>query len=130
MSVGEVLHALALNASIQSKNQRRRTSSDGHGNKAPRVSFVSPAEIPSGEVHVPYFNSKLTHLLKDSLGGNSKTVMIANIGSETDQYHHHLHSLTYATRAMKVRNLVHVNRVEIGDSEIIPDLANERDVIK
>jgi kinesin family protein 6/9 len=32
--------------------------------------------------HVPYRQSKLTHLLKDSIGGNCKTIMIANVWPE------------------------------------------------
>jgi hypothetical protein len=132
LALGEVLHALALNASIQLKNVRKR-SLGGEATARPRsISFTAAADpAPAvGEMHVPYLNSKLTHLLKDSLGGNSKTIMIANVGCEVEQYHHILHSLNYASRAMKVRNLVHPIRVEIGDSAYLPDLSNERDVIK
>lgn len=35
--------------------------------------------------HIPYRQSKLTHILKDSIGGNCATVMIANIWAEPEQ---------------------------------------------
>ena len=36
--------------------------------------------------HIPYRDSKLTRLLQDSLGGNTKTVMVANIGPADYNY--------------------------------------------
>ena len=143
LALGEVLHALALNASIYSKNTRKRSLGEGRtsrdaspslSRRPSQVGSHSPSEhrppTVSGEMHVPYLNSKLTHLLKDSLGGNSKTVMIATIACESEQYAHILHSLNYASRAMKVRNLVRPVRVEIAENELTSDLSNERDVIK
>lgn len=54
--------------------------------------------------HVPYRDSKLTRLLQDSLGGNSKTIMIANIGPSEYNYNETLTTLRYAHRAKTIQN--------------------------
>jgi kinesin family protein 18/19 len=48
--------------------------------------------------HIPYRDSKLTRLLKDSLGGACKTVMIANVSPASDQFDETLNSLKCAAR--------------------------------
>lgn len=48
--------------------------------------------------HVPYRQSKLTRLLKDSLGGNSRTVMITCLSCCSSDFDENLNSLKYATR--------------------------------
>ena len=53
--------------------------------------------------HVPYRDSKLTRLLKDSLGGHCKTVMITNVSPASDQFDETLNSLKYANRAKNIR---------------------------
>ena len=52
--------------------------------------------------HIPYRQSKLTNLLKNSIGGNSHTVMIANIWPEPDHIEETISTLKFATRMMKV----------------------------
>lgn len=54
--------------------------------------------------HIPYRDSKLTRLLQDSLGGNSKTIMIANIGPSEFNYNETLTTLRYANRAKTIEN--------------------------
>lgn len=65
--------------------------------------------ISSKKVHVPYRESKLTMLLCDSLGGNTKTVMIANIGPSDFNYDESLNTLWYAARAKKIQNKPTIN---------------------
>ncbi|CAG4960492.1 unnamed protein product [Colias eurytheme] len=54
--------------------------------------------------HVPYRDSKLTRILQDSLGGNSKTIMIANIGPACYNYDETVTTLRYAHRAKAIKN--------------------------
>nr|AMS24212.1 kinesin 4-Ic protein [Marsilea vestita] len=60
--------------------------------------------------HVPYRDSKLTRLLQDSLGGNSRTVMIACISPADSNAEETLNTLKYANRARNIQNKPVVNR--------------------
>jgi kinesin family member 21 len=60
--------------------------------------------------HVPYRDSKLTRLLQDSLGGNSKTLMIACVSSSDSDFMETLNTLRYANRARNIKNKVVINQ--------------------
>ncbi|KAL2489056.1 P-loop containing nucleoside triphosphate hydrolase superfamily protein [Forsythia ovata] len=60
--------------------------------------------------HVPYRDSKLTRLLQDSLGGNSKTVMIACVSPADVNAEETLNTLKYANRARNIQNKAIINR--------------------
>ncbi|KAI5065342.1 hypothetical protein GOP47_0020037 [Adiantum capillus-veneris] len=60
--------------------------------------------------HVPYRDSKLTRLLQDSLGGNSRTVMIACISPADSNAEETLNTLKYANRTRNIQNKPIVNR--------------------
>lgn len=110
-ALGDVLSALSKNATIYNQQQKLLKSSTKEMN-------VLSEKQPPTLVPVPYRNSKLTHLLKDSLGGNSKTIMITNIRKTNEYYQQTSVSLMYAARAKKVRNRSTINRNVIGDSGI------------
>ncbi|EHH28386.1 Kinesin-like protein GAKIN, partial [Macaca mulatta] len=72
---------------------------------------------------VPYRDSVLTWLLKDSLGGNSKTAMVATVSPAADNYDETLSTLRYADRAKHIVNHAVVN--EDPNARIIRDLREE-----
>ena len=59
--------------------------------------------------YIPYRDSKLTRLLQDSLGGNTKTVMIANVGPADYNYDETMNTLRYASRAKNIQNKPRIN---------------------
>lgn len=65
--------------------------------------------LADGIKYIPYRDSKLTRLLKDSLGGNCHTVMIANIGPSSLTYEDTYNTLRYANRAKKIKSYAKKN---------------------
>ncbi|XP_037707076.1 kinesin-like protein KIF27 isoform X2 [Choloepus didactylus] len=59
--------------------------------------------------HIPYRDAKITRLLKDSLGGSAKTVMITCVSPSSYDFDESLNSLKYANRARNIRNKPTVN---------------------
>ena len=70
---------------------------------------VISALVDGKSSHIPYRDSKLTRLLQDSLGGNTKTVMIACISPASYNYDEILGTLRYASRAKNIQNKPKVN---------------------
>uniref|UniRef100_A0A5F8HK25 Kinesin family member 13A n=1 Tax=Monodelphis domestica TaxID=13616 RepID=A0A5F8HK25_MONDO len=77
---------------------------------------------------VPYRDSVLTWLLKDNLGGNSQTSMIATISPAADNYEETLSTLRYADRAKRIVNHAVVN--EDPNARVIRELREEVEKLK
>ncbi|CAL4978852.1 unnamed protein product [Urochloa decumbens] len=77
--------------------------------------------------HIPYRNSKLTQILQSSLGGNTKTLMLAHISPEAESYAETLSTLKFAQRASTVElGTAHANK----ESSEIRDLKEQVDTLK
>ncbi|KAJ0182322.1 hypothetical protein K1T71_001691 [Dendrolimus kikuchii] len=83
---------------------------------------------PNKDKFVPYRDSVLTWLLKDNLGGNSKTVMVATVSPAADNYEETLSTLRYADRAKRIVNHAVVN--EDPNARIIRELRQEVEALK
>jgi len=73
------------------------------------IKCLGDSRFRSQKVHVPYRNSTLTMVLKDSLGGNAHAIMIANISPGSYDYEETISTLKYADRAKRVRMRVDAN---------------------
>ncbi|KAL3100083.1 hypothetical protein niasHS_000694 [Heterodera schachtii] len=78
------------------------------------ISALGGAKGRIGAVHVPYRDSKLTRLLQDSLGGNSRTLMITCVSPNEIDAIETLSSLNYANRAKNIKNKVVANQNKIN----------------
>ncbi|XP_047340595.1 kinesin-like protein KIN-12D isoform X2 [Impatiens glandulifera] len=73
-------------------------------------------DVANGKMkHIPYRDSRLTFLLQDSLGGNSKTMIIANISPSICCAAETLNTLKFAQRAKLIQNNAIVNEDSSGD---------------
>ncbi|XP_078695926.1 osmotic avoidance abnormal protein 3-like isoform X3 [Branchiostoma floridae x Branchiostoma belcheri] len=70
---------------------------------------VISALVDGKSKHIPYRDSKLTRLLQDSLGGNTKTLMIACLSPADNNYDETLSTLRYANRAKNIKNKPRIN---------------------
>lgn len=74
--------------------------------------------------HIPYRESKLTHLLQDSLGGKTKTCIIATISPSSGNFEETMSTLDYAQRAKNIKNKPEVNQ-KLAQKEVIKEYTEE-----
>ncbi|XP_036448794.1 stAR-related lipid transfer protein 9 isoform X2 [Colossoma macropomum] len=128
VTLGIVISALAQNSQMCSSSQSINSMlSEGEGST---VGSHSSSLSSSGRRHcfIPYRDSVLTWLLKDSLGGNSKTIMIATISPSYSSYNETLSTLRYAAHARNIVNKPRVN--EDANVRLIRELREEIDRLK
>ncbi|XP_071354232.1 uncharacterized protein stard9 isoform X2 [Trachinotus anak] len=128
VTLGIVISALAQNSQMSSSCQSINSmASEGDGST---VGSHSSSLSGGGRRHcfIPYRDSVLTWLLKDSLGGNSKTIMIATVSPSANSYNETLSTLRYAAHARNIVNKPRVN--EDVNVRLIRELREEIDRLK
>ncbi|XP_059387320.1 kinesin-like protein KIF19 [Carassius carassius] len=116
----------------QTQNRGQRLKEGAHINRSLLAlgNCINALSEKNGNKYVNYRDSKLTRLLKDSLGGNSRTVMIAHISPASLAFEDSRNTLTYADRAKSIRtrvkrNLLNVSYHVAQYTSIISDLRSE-----
>eukprot|EP00798_Chlamydomonas_sp_ICE-L_P031791 gene31791-6988_t len=97
----------------KTKSEGQVLKEAGHINKS--LSILEQVILAASEKnrdHVPFRSSKLTHVLKDSLGGNCKTILMANIWGDANQTDETVSTCRLAQRMMRVQCEIHANFVE------------------
>ncbi|XP_039202723.1 kinesin-like protein KIF19 isoform X1 [Crotalus tigris] len=116
----------------QTQNRGQRMKEGAHINRSLLAlgNCINALSDRTGVKYVNYRDSKLTRLLKDSLGGNSRTVMIAHISPASSAFEESRSTLTYAERAKNIRTTVKRNHLNVSYhiaqyTSIIADLHRE-----
>ncbi|XP_015595698.1 kinesin-like protein KIF18A [Cephus cinctus] len=91
--------------------------------------------LADGIKHIPFRDSKLTRLLKDSLGGNCQTIMIANVSPSSLSYEDTYNTLKYANRTKKIKSNIKKNIVSCqmhvtGYIKMVEEQKKEIDLLK
>lgn len=79
--------------------------------------------------HIPYRESKLTRLLQDSLGGTTKTCIVATISPASGSFDETLSTLDYAYRAKSIKNRPECN-AKMSKREVMKEFTQEIHVLK
>lgn len=99
--LGGLLNLIDLAGSerlTQSRAEGDRLRETRHINKSLSALGDVIAALANREKHVPFRNSKLTHLLQDSLGGDCKTLMFVNVSHAAESFNESVCSLRFASK--------------------------------
>ncbi|XP_062061724.1 stAR-related lipid transfer protein 9 isoform X3 [Lepus europaeus] len=121
VTLGIVISTLAQNSQVFSGCQSlsfAASSSGASGGGRP----------PRRQSYIPYRDSVLTWLLKDSLGGNSRTIMVATVSPAHTSYNETMSTLRYASNAKNIINKPRVN--EDANIKLIRELREEIERLK
>eukprot|EP01135_Chromosphaera_perkinsii_P001085 Nk52_evm35s158 gene=Nk52_evmTU35s158 len=110
LALGNVISSLSKESFYQNHHSSPNLYADSNSSNGLRSKSGS-------HIHIPYRESKLTRMLKDSLGGNSLTLMICCLSPSDANLNENLNVLKYANRAKNIKNIPVINFVHHHDYE-------------
>ncbi|CAF0876622.1 unnamed protein product [Rotaria sordida] len=121
----------------QTQNTGRRMMEGAHINRSLLAlgNCINALSEKGNTKYVNYRDSKLTRILKDSLGGNSRTVMIAHISPASVHFEESRNTLNYADRAKYIKTKIRRNVIDVSYhiaqyQQIIQDLRNQVQLLR
>ncbi|CAF1497107.1 unnamed protein product [Adineta steineri] len=121
----------------QTQNTGKRMIEGAHINRSLLAlgNCINALSEKGNTKYVNYRDSKLTRILKDSLGGNSRTLMIAHISPASIHFEESRNTLNYADRAKYIKTKVRRNVVDVSYhiaqyKQIIQDLRNQVQLLR
>lgn len=75
--------------------------------------------LTNSQEHIPYRNSKLTRILKDSLSGDTKTSIVTTCSLERSDFNETISTIKFAIRAKKIKNRRKLSNIEYTMEEIV-----------
>ncbi|XP_021537408.2 LOW QUALITY PROTEIN: kinesin-like protein KIF18B [Neomonachus schauinslandi] len=101
-------------SSTHAKGERLREGANINRSLLALINVLNAlADAKGRKTHVPYRDSKLTRLLKDSIGGNCHTVMIATVSPSSLTYEDTYNTLKYADRAKEIKLALKSNVISL-----------------
>jgi len=120
-----VFHIIDLAGSERQKKtgtSGNRIKEAGAINKSLLNLSIVISKIIKKEKPIPYRDSKLTHILRDSLGGNAKTSIIATISQLDSNIDETINTLNFAQNAKKIKNSAKINEeLSVSDAKILKE---------
>jgi len=124
-ALGLVISKLAAKAT---KSAKAKPKAKVKPKAKPKTKAKTKTIKKNAEDHIPFRDSVLTWILKESLGGNSKTYMVATISPSSGNYNETLSTLRYASNAKQIVNTVKIN--EDPNDKIIRVLRDEINLLR
>ncbi|XP_053330435.1 stAR-related lipid transfer protein 9 [Spea bombifrons] len=128
VTLGIVISALAQNSQMTSSCQSINSITSDWDSGILGSPIGGGTSGSKRQPYIPYRDSILTWLLKDSLGGNSKTVMITTVSPASSSYNETMSTLRYASNAKNIINKPRVN--EDANVKLIRELREEINRLK
>ncbi|CAF0893479.1 unnamed protein product [Adineta ricciae] len=121
----------------QTQNTGKRMMEGAHINRSLLAlgNCINALSEKGNTKYVNYRDSKLTRILKDSLGGNSRTVMIAHVSPASVHFEESRNTLNYADRAKYIKTKIRRNVIDVSYhiaqyQQIIKDLRNQAQLLR
>ena len=108
-ALGKIIRLLSDKQMKEQAKEKGGGAEGGGESKSNKRNRRKGSQDTDKPIHIPYRDSKLTRILQNSLGGNTKTMLLVACSPHDDNYDETISTLRFASRARMISNITSVN---------------------